>query len=94
MTFQVIPNPRCINGVRDQLAKNKYKDPLQAYEDLNLVFLNAVFYNEDVSQIAKDAKLLKVRSLLPGLHGSILTTCIFTVLPSITANPTDYVRLA
>ncbi|CDO70952.1 hypothetical protein BN946_scf184829.g61 [Trametes cinnabarina] len=39
--------------------ENKYKDPLQAYEDLNLVFLNALYYNEPGSQISKDATTLK-----------------------------------
>ncbi|KAI0085714.1 hypothetical protein BDY19DRAFT_896215 [Irpex rosettiformis] len=57
--YEVIPNPRSINHVKVGLAKNKYKDPLQAYEDLNLVFLNAIFYNEEESQISKDASELK-----------------------------------
>lgn len=42
------------------LSKNAYQDALQAYEDLNLVFLNAMFYNEETSQISKDAGILKV----------------------------------
>ena len=46
--------------MKSSLAKSRYKDALQVYEDLNLVFLNALFYNEDGSQIAKDAKTLKV----------------------------------
>ena len=57
---KVIPNPRSINHVKAGLAKNQYRDPLQVYEDLNLVFLNAVFYNEEESQISKDASDLKV----------------------------------
>ncbi|KAI0697178.1 hypothetical protein BC835DRAFT_1270780 [Cytidiella melzeri] len=58
--YEVIPNPRSINYVKVALAKNKYREPLQAYEDLNLVFLNAVFYNEGQSQIYKDASDLKL----------------------------------
>ena len=42
------------------LSKNKYKNPLDAYEDLTLVFLNAMYYNEEGSQIAKDASTLRV----------------------------------
>ncbi|KAI9059557.1 hypothetical protein FKP32DRAFT_1596121 [Trametes sanguinea] len=57
--YEVIPQPRCINGVKANLAQNKYKDPLNAYEDLNLVFLNALYYNEPGSQISKDATTLK-----------------------------------
>ncbi|KAI0735712.1 hypothetical protein C8Q76DRAFT_643187 [Earliella scabrosa] len=57
--YEVIPQPRCINGVKANLAQNKYKNPLDAFEDLNLVFLNALYYNEEGSQIAKDAATLK-----------------------------------
>lgn len=58
---QVIPEPRCINNIRNTLAKNRYKDPLDVYTDLSLVFWNALFYNEEGSQIAVDAETLKVR---------------------------------
>ncbi|KIK92078.1 hypothetical protein PAXRUDRAFT_830304 [Paxillus rubicundulus Ve08.2h10] len=57
--YEVIPEPRCINGVRASVAKNRYKDPLNAYTDLSLVFWNALFYNEPSSQIASDAEMLK-----------------------------------
>ena len=57
---QVIPEPRCINGVRASVEKNRYKDPINAYTDLSLVFWNALFYNEPGSQIASDAETLKV----------------------------------
>ena len=45
--------------MQHDLAKHKYKDALRVYEDLRLVFLNALFYNEDGSQIALDAGTLK-----------------------------------
>ena len=48
--------------MKANLAQNKYKNPLDAFDDLNLVFLNALHYNEDGSQIAKDATTLKVRT--------------------------------
>ncbi|EIW65096.1 uncharacterized protein TRAVEDRAFT_26037 [Trametes versicolor FP-101664 SS1] len=57
--YEVIPQPRCINGVKSTLAQNKYKDPLDAFQDIQLVFLNALYYNEPGSQIAKDATTLK-----------------------------------
>ncbi|OCH94163.1 hypothetical protein OBBRIDRAFT_748123 [Obba rivulosa] len=57
--YEVIPEPRCISGIKTNVEKNKYKDPLAAYEDLNLVFLNALYYNEDESQISKDATTLQ-----------------------------------
>ncbi|KAI6113785.1 hypothetical protein EDD16DRAFT_1483863 [Pisolithus croceorrhizus] len=57
--YEIIPEPRCINGVRANVEKNRYKDPLNAYTDLSLVFWNALFYNEPGSQIATDAETLK-----------------------------------
>ncbi|THG96542.1 hypothetical protein EW026_g5306 [Hermanssonia centrifuga] len=77
--YEIIPAPRSINIVKESLAKNKYQDPLQLYEDLSLVFLNALFYNEDGSQISKDADSLKTildkewreRAVLPTLPDSL-----------------------
>ncbi|KAJ7139219.1 hypothetical protein C8R44DRAFT_867384 [Mycena epipterygia] len=57
--YEVIPEPRCLNNIQTMLEKNRYKDPLDAYTDLSLVFLNALFYNEPDSQIAIDAQTLK-----------------------------------
>ncbi|KAJ7022985.1 hypothetical protein C8F04DRAFT_1136362, partial [Mycena alexandri] len=57
--YEVIPEPRCLNNIQTMLEKNRYKDALDAYTDLSLVFLNALFYNEPDSQIAKDAQTLK-----------------------------------
>ena len=42
------------------LQAGSYKEPLEVYEDLSLVFLNALYYNEPTSQIYKDAETLKV----------------------------------
>lgn len=57
---EVIPEPRCINGIQERIASNDYKDSLEIYEDLSLVFRNAMYYNEDGSQIWRDAATLKV----------------------------------
>ncbi|KAJ7625199.1 hypothetical protein B0H17DRAFT_1111441 [Mycena rosella] len=57
--YEVIPEPRCLNNIHTMLEKNRYKDALDAYTDLSLVFLNALFYNEPDSQIAIDAQTLK-----------------------------------
>ncbi|PCH33194.1 hypothetical protein WOLCODRAFT_93094 [Wolfiporia cocos MD-104 SS10] len=58
--YEVIPEPRCLHGIQADLAKNKYKDARDVFKDLELVFLNALYYNEEASQIAKDAATLKV----------------------------------
>lgn len=42
------------------LGKSKYRDALEVFADLRLVFMNALFYNTDGSQISKDAATLKV----------------------------------
>ena len=57
---QLIPEPRCLNNIRSSVDKNRYKDALDAYTDISLVFWNALFYNEAESQIATDAQTLKV----------------------------------
>ncbi|KAJ7139124.1 hypothetical protein C8R44DRAFT_847280 [Mycena epipterygia] len=57
--YEVIPEPRCLNNIQTMLENNRYKDPLDVYTDLSLVFLNALFYNEPDSQIAMDAQTLK-----------------------------------
>jgi len=44
------------------LRANRFKDAQAVYDDLNLIFLNALHYNREDSQIAKDANTLKVRS--------------------------------
>ncbi len=66
----MIPQPRCINGVKANLSQNKYKNALDAFQDLNLVFLNALYYNQEGSQIAKDAATLKVSIYAPRTHRS------------------------
>ncbi len=38
---------------------------MDVYTDINLVFKNALYYNEVGSQIAKDATTLQVRCLAP-----------------------------
>ena len=62
-SIQVISEPRSINGVKAKGAKHDksgYKDALDVLDDLKLVFLNALYYNEVGSQITKDATVLKV----------------------------------
>ncbi|KDQ52954.1 hypothetical protein JAAARDRAFT_80856 [Jaapia argillacea MUCL 33604] len=57
--YQVIPQPRCLSGTQAKLQQNDYKSALEVYEDLRLVFLNAKYYNEEGSQIWKDADTLQ-----------------------------------
>lgn len=57
--YGVIPLPRCINTVSQNLAKDEYDNCLATFDDLSLVFLNALYYNEEDSQIAMDAEKLK-----------------------------------
>ncbi|KAF5376880.1 hypothetical protein D9615_007241 [Tricholomella constricta] len=71
--YEVIPEPRCLNNIKNGIEKGRYKDAADIYTDISLVFWNALFYNEPTSQIAMDAKTLKAtletewkkRSVLP-----------------------------
>ncbi|KAH8822762.1 hypothetical protein DL96DRAFT_1619137 [Flagelloscypha sp. PMI_526] len=58
--YDMIPHPRSVNMVKHKLEEDKYDDPMQLYEDLSLVFWNAIYYNEEESVIAKDASKLKL----------------------------------
>ncbi|KAF8628527.1 hypothetical protein AX15_003840 [Amanita polypyramis BW_CC] len=76
--YEVIPEPRCLNNIRDGVAKSRYKDARDVYTDISLVFWNALYYNEPGSQIAGDAGTLKAvlesewkkRPLLPSGRSS------------------------
>ncbi|EJD55042.1 hypothetical protein AURDEDRAFT_155279 [Auricularia subglabra TFB-10046 SS5] len=57
--YKVIRRPRCLQGVLDNLLKGNYSSAQAVYDDLCLIFDNAMFYNEEESQIAQDAKVLK-----------------------------------
>ncbi|KAL5518380.1 hypothetical protein ACEPAH_62 [Sanghuangporus vaninii] len=60
--YEIITEPRCIDGVKFKLGrsdKRGYNNALVVFEDLSLVFLNALYYNEEGSQISKDATTLK-----------------------------------
>jgi hypothetical protein len=75
--YKVIPKPRCISGIQQTLEKDEYDNCLAAFDDLHLVFLNALYYNEDDSQIAVDADKLRVRPALliytmPCAHRSMI----------------------
>ena len=46
--------------MRERVASGGYKDASEVFKDLELVFNNAMDYNEEGSQIWKDASQLKV----------------------------------
>ncbi|EIN13357.1 hypothetical protein PUNSTDRAFT_78873 [Punctularia strigosozonata HHB-11173 SS5] len=77
--YRIIPHPRCLNDVKKKIDKDEYKECTDAYGDLNLVFLNALYYNEDGSQVHSDATRLKMildtewnnRSVLPTPRASL-----------------------
>ncbi|TFL01460.1 hypothetical protein BDV98DRAFT_530258 [Pterulicium gracile] len=57
--YQTIPEPRCLDGIHSSLQKKEYKTPAEAYDDISLIFWNALFYNEPESLVVKDAQTLK-----------------------------------
>ncbi|KAG6902000.1 hypothetical protein C0995_005800 [Termitomyces sp. Mi166 len=76
--YEIIPEPRCLNGIKSGVEKGRYKEATDVYNDLLLVFWNALFYNEPTSLIASDAKTLKLlldtewkkKSILPPTRSS------------------------
>ncbi|KAJ3490189.1 hypothetical protein NLJ89_g11456 [Agrocybe chaxingu] len=76
--YEVIPEPRCLKQIQSGVEKGRYREATDVYTDLSLVFWNALYYNEDDSQIAADAKTLKntletewrKRSVLPNTRSS------------------------
>jgi chromatin structure-remodeling complex subunit RSC1/2 len=59
--YDVITNPRCINGVKEELQNNGYQECMDVFKDLETIFLNALQYNEEGSGIQGDAEKLRVR---------------------------------
>jgi chromatin structure-remodeling complex subunit RSC1/2 len=59
--YEVITNPRCINGVKEELKTGGYNECMDAFKDLETIFLNALNYNEDTSGIYADAEKFRVR---------------------------------
>lgn len=67
--YEIIPQPRSLNIVHAKLQAENYDNCLAAYADLALVFLNALHYNEEGSQIAQDAEKLRVCLCFHVHHG-------------------------
>ncbi|KDQ17463.1 hypothetical protein BOTBODRAFT_29646 [Botryobasidium botryosum FD-172 SS1] len=57
--YAVIPEPRCLDGVKATFEKGAFNDPLELFSDISLVFSNALHFNEEGSVIYKDANILK-----------------------------------
>ncbi|CAE7112847.1 unnamed protein product [Rhizoctonia solani] len=57
--YQVIPEPRSLHGIREKLGKGRYKSPQDVHSDLDLVFANAIHFNEESSGISDDARTLQ-----------------------------------
>ncbi|KAG8678166.1 hypothetical protein FRC08_018011, partial [Ceratobasidium sp. 394] len=57
--YQVIPEPRALNVIKDKLEKGKYKTAEVLHSDLELVFANAIHFNEENSVISNDARTLQ-----------------------------------
>ncbi|KAJ1310676.1 hypothetical protein OPQ81_009203 [Rhizoctonia solani] len=57
--YRVIPEPRSLHGIREKLGKGRYKSPEDVHSDLELVFANAIHFNEETSVISSDARTLQ-----------------------------------
>ncbi|CAE6483267.1 unnamed protein product [Rhizoctonia solani] len=77
--YQVIPEPRSLHGIREKLGKGRYKSPADVHSDLELVFANAIHFNEESSVISNDARTLQVL-FIEDIQVQILSFCIQGVL--------------
>ncbi|KAK9460550.1 uncharacterized protein V1516DRAFT_677010 [Lipomyces oligophaga] len=61
--YQIIQKPMALNTVRKRAQEGKYTSFDAFSEDLNLVFSNAMYFNEEGSQVYNDAKHLQKASV-------------------------------
>jgi len=64
--YSIITEPRSLNGIQEKLSRNRYRVTLEAFDDMSLVFKNAMYFNEESSQLSQDAALLLVRMSICG----------------------------
>lgn len=58
--YLLVKNPISLDVIKEKIEKKKYKNFLGFVEDLRLIAENAIFYNQDTSEIAKDAYQFQV----------------------------------
>ncbi|GAA5967206.1 hypothetical protein JCM11641_000477 [Rhodosporidiobolus odoratus] len=59
--YRVIPNPMAFDMINSRLNKRVYQGPEQFMADVNKIFDNAMYYNQEGSMIWQDASALKER---------------------------------
>ncbi|GJN87382.1 hypothetical protein Rhopal_000331-T1 [Rhodotorula paludigena] len=57
--YQIITEPMAFEVVRSRIVKQSYRTVDQFERDINTIFANAMWYNQDTSRIWKDALVLK-----------------------------------
>lgn len=57
--FNIISKPIAMNKIRERIERQQYLDEEACMEDFKLMFSNCKFFNEDDSQIHKDAVFLE-----------------------------------
>ena len=57
----IISNPMDLTKVKNKLNENKYKNIFDFARDMRLIFHNAIFFNEDNSEINDTAKSLLIK---------------------------------
>jgi len=61
--YHEIKKPMCINKIRSKIESNSYDTVMDVAQDFNLCFKNAKQYNDELSQIHKDAITLQQEML-------------------------------
>lgn len=57
--YTVIKNPMCLNEVEKKLVSGEYKTPVDFFNDMNLVWQNAMIYNAAGTPVYNDAKFFE-----------------------------------
>lgn len=60
--YKTIKNPISLTGIAEKMQTRQYSDLHAWWNDMSLVFQNALSFNEPGSRIFRDAKLLTVRN--------------------------------
>jgi hypothetical protein len=72
--YEIIPQPMSFDIVEAKIKAGQYGSEKNFQRDVNGIFANAKYYNEDRSQIWRDAATMEVRPSLaacrPGRCGS------------------------
>ena len=64
--YKSIKNPIALSEIESRMINRAYQTWEEFFEEVELMIANALVYNEDGSEVFRDAQQIKVGSCLPG----------------------------